>query len=137
MLSLAELGRELRRVRSVRGLSLRHVQTETEVSAATLSRIERGSTPELRVAERLAEWLGVDICAARATGAAKRIDSDAEFRRAIERYLRENRRAPEEVAHAVADALELVIALELERRSGRSKRKRQRPGAARGRPGRQ
>jgi transcriptional regulator with XRE-family HTH domain len=51
----------LRRTRKRRGLSLREAAAEIgDVSPSTLSRIERGTTPDLATLERLLDWLGLD-----------------------------------------------------------------------------
>jgi transcriptional regulator with XRE-family HTH domain len=57
-----ELLRErLRRARRQRGLSLREVADEIEVSASTLSRIEReAGTPDVPTMNRLIDWLELD-----------------------------------------------------------------------------
>jgi transcriptional regulator with XRE-family HTH domain len=57
-----ELIRErLRRARRQRGLSLREVADEIEVSASTLSRLERGTgTPDLPTLNKLVGWLDLD-----------------------------------------------------------------------------
>jgi transcriptional regulator with XRE-family HTH domain len=122
-------------------MSLRALEEETRVSAATLSRIERGRAPDLPAMERLARWLGVDVCV---RGSPDVSTSEPELARTIEGFLRTRRGLPEEVARAVAEALELVIALELRRRdpsrgaespSRTNSRKRERGRRARGRDG--
>jgi transcriptional regulator with XRE-family HTH domain len=51
----------LRRARKSKRLSLRDAAAEIgEVSPSTLSRIERGATPDLATLERLLDWLGLD-----------------------------------------------------------------------------
>ena len=57
-----ELIREkLRRARRQRGLSLREVAEEIDVSPSTLSRLERGSgNPDLPTVNKLVRWLDVD-----------------------------------------------------------------------------
>jgi len=57
-----ELIRErLRRARRQKGLSLRDVAEEIEVSPSTLSRLERGTgSPDLPTVNKLVRWLGVD-----------------------------------------------------------------------------
>jgi transcriptional regulator with XRE-family HTH domain len=53
--------RRLRRTRKDRDLSLREVAAETELSAATLSRFEKGvGNPDLPTLTALADWLGLD-----------------------------------------------------------------------------
>lgn len=57
-----ELVRErLRRARKRRNLSLRDVADEIGgISPSTLSRIERGATPDLATVNQLVAWLGLD-----------------------------------------------------------------------------
>jgi transcriptional regulator with XRE-family HTH domain len=57
-----ELVRErLRRARKRKNLSLREAADEIEdISPSTLSRIERGATPDLATLNRLLAWLGLD-----------------------------------------------------------------------------
>jgi transcriptional regulator with XRE-family HTH domain len=57
-----ELVRErLRRARKRKNLSLRDAAVEIgEISPSTLSRIERGTTPDLATVERLVSWLGLE-----------------------------------------------------------------------------
>lgn len=57
-----ELIRErLRRARRQRGLSLREVADEIDVSPSTLSRLERGTgTPDLPTVNKLIHWLELD-----------------------------------------------------------------------------
>src|SRR5690349_12435551 len=58
-ITIDELSEELRRRRDAEGLTLRDVEASTGISAATLSRIERGSTPDFDIVKRLAKWLDV------------------------------------------------------------------------------
>jgi transcriptional regulator with XRE-family HTH domain len=57
-----ELVRErLRLTRESKNLSLREAAAEIgDVSPSTLSRIERGATPDLATLDRLLDWLGLD-----------------------------------------------------------------------------
>jgi len=51
----------LRRARKSDKLSLREAAAQIgDVSPSTLSRIERGATPDLATLERLLDWLGLD-----------------------------------------------------------------------------
>src|SRR5688500_14939744 len=111
-ISVDELGQELERRRAERGLSLRQVEEETGVSAATLSRIERSSgTPDLEIIDKLARWLGVIVHAA---GGSKRgTGSDEELKRTIEVHLRANKNIPPALARNIAETFDLVMRLEL------------------------
>lgn len=51
------LSGEVALIRAAKGLSLRALAAETGVSYATLSRIERGKTPDGPTLIRLARWL--------------------------------------------------------------------------------
>jgi transcriptional regulator with XRE-family HTH domain len=55
------LGQRLRRVRAQRGLTLEKLFSETGVSVATISRIERGGSKEIDAGTlvSLCEWMGV------------------------------------------------------------------------------
>lgn len=115
--SVDQLGAELGRQRQERDLSLRDVEELTGISAATLSRIERGSTPELAVLEKLAPWLGVAVHAA---GAAPAVDTtaiktDEDLKRTIAVHLRANKKLPPQVAKAIVEGFEYVMRAEIER----------------------
>lgn len=112
-----QLGAELKRRREELGISLRAVEQVTRISAATLSRVERGSVPELSILERLAEWLGVKISAVGDEDSG--VKTDADLKRTIAVHLRANRNMSEEVARAIAESFELVMRVELERAAGR------------------
>ena len=58
-----QLGAVLKRRRGQDRLSLRQVETDVGISAATLSRIERGHRPDMDVIDKLARWLGVKVWA--------------------------------------------------------------------------
>lgn len=55
------LGQRLRRVRAQRGLTLERLFSETGVSVATISRIERGGSKEIEAGTlvSLCKWMGV------------------------------------------------------------------------------
>ena len=112
-----QLGAELKRRREELGISLRAVEQDAQISAATLSRIERGSIPDLPIIERLAQWLGVNICAAGEE--TPTIQTDEDLKRTIAVHLRANKNLPEEVAQAVVESFELVMRVELERAAAR------------------
>ncbi len=112
-----QLAAELKTRRTRLGLSLREVEIETGISAATLSRIERGSLPEVGVIEKLAKWLKVNVTAAQSDGMGVKTDED--LKRTIAVHLRANRNVSESTARAIADAFDIVmkVRLEEERRS--------------------
>ena len=61
-IDVSELGQHLRRKREVERLSLRNVARLTEVSAATLSRIENGTgVPDTQTLSKVARWLNVPL----------------------------------------------------------------------------
>lgn len=106
-----QLGATLRERRSQLGVSLRAVEQHTAISAATLSRIERGSTPDLAIIERLAAWLGVSV---HASGGAPPHDAhlvrtDADLRRTIEVHLRANKHLSSEMARALANTFDAIV----------------------------
>ena len=57
-LTLQQLGRRVLDERGGRGI--REVATEIGISAATLSRIERGHLPDIETFRKVCEWLKVD-----------------------------------------------------------------------------
>lgn len=57
-MTLQTLGRKLLEKRGERGV--RKVAAEIGVSAATLSRVERGYLPDLETFRKVCRWLGVD-----------------------------------------------------------------------------
>jgi transcriptional regulator with XRE-family HTH domain len=62
LIKVGELGHYLRRKRERDGLSLRDAARETNVSAATLSRIENESgIPDSATLARLAQWLNIPL----------------------------------------------------------------------------
>lgn len=119
-IKLEELGEELSRRRAARNVSLRDVEEETGVSAATLSRTERGSTPDLDTVEKLANWLGVVVHA----GGSQRLpaDSDEDLKRTIEVHLRANKSLSPNLARSIADSFDFVMRLELEKAAAKKKR---------------
>lgn len=110
-IGIDQLGAELRRQRAERDLNLREVERETGISAATLSRIERGSgTPDVQIIEKLAEWLGTSV---RTGGEAmSEVKTDADLKRVIAVHLRANKKLPEAVAHAIAETFAVVVSIE-------------------------
>lgn len=62
LISTSELGEAIKRRREERGLSLRDVADETDVSASTLSRIENGTgRPDADNIARLTQWLDMPV----------------------------------------------------------------------------
>lgn len=113
-LDLSELPAEIRRVRKARHLSLKDMEKETGVSAATLSRLEReAGVPEIQVIHKLATWLGVSV---RTAGKeAPTVKTDEDLNRVIAVHLRANKKLPAEVARAIIDSFEMVMKLETQR----------------------
>lgn len=119
-IELDQLGAELKRRRDEKRLSLRDVWDETKISPATLSRIERGSVvPELQIVEKLAQWLGVTVRTAGAEEAQVKTDDD--LKRVITVHLRANKKLPEVVARAIADAYDVIVRYELEQHRTKKK----------------
>lgn len=56
--ALQDLGRQVLEYRSREGLSLREAAAASGVPVATLSRIEKGRTPDLETFRRLLGWIG-------------------------------------------------------------------------------
>ena len=119
VLPLDQLGAELKRRREMLGVSLRMVEDATGISAATLSRTERGSVPDLAIMERLAAWLGVRVHAVGDERVGVRTDED--LKRTIAVHLRANKRMSEEVANTIAESFDLVMRVELAKAADRAK----------------
>lgn len=99
-------------------MSLRAVEQRTGISAATLSRVERGSMPDLVIIERLAAWLGVVVHASGATRSTESPavpQSDAELRRTIELHLRATKQMSAELARSIANSFDTVMHVEIAR----------------------
>src|SRR5437899_5194586 len=99
-----QLGAELRTRRKELGLSLRAVEQQTGISAATLSRVERGSIPEMSVIEKLAKWLKVNVSAT--DTAPPGVKTDQDLKRTIAVHLRANRKLSEKTARAIAETFD-------------------------------
>lgn len=112
-MTVDQLASELRRRRVEQDLSLRQVEEVTGISAATLSRIERGSKPEFAVITKLAHWLGVNVVAAGAETNSIRTDDD--LKKAIHVHLRAKKNLPEEVAHSIVEAFDILMQVELQK----------------------
>lgn len=102
-----QLGAALSRIRAERDKSLREIALETGVSASTLSRIERGGTPDLDVASTVAEWLGIEIVAG--APSPERATSDQEMVELFRVHLRAKKRLPASTADAIADTIQLIL----------------------------
>lgn len=112
-LAVDQLGQELRRRRTELRLSLRDVEGITGISAATLSRTERGRVPEVGVIEKLAGWLQVNVVTA---GEGKsEIRTDEDLKRTIAVHLRANKNLSESTARAIAETFDVVMQLEIHR----------------------
>jgi len=118
-LRVDQLGNELRRKRSELGLTLREAETESGISAATLSRIERGSIPEVTVIEKLAKFLDVNVQAAGEE--SQSILSDEDLKKTIFVHLRAKKKLPEKAARSIADLFDTVMRLEMDRLGKQSK----------------
>jgi transcriptional regulator with XRE-family HTH domain len=104
---IEDLGPALRQRRLERNLSLRDVEDSISVSAATLSRIERGHSPDNEVIAKLAEWLGLNVTAAGESASAVRTDEDLKNQIAV--HLRANKHLPEDVAKAIVQGFEAIM----------------------------
>jgi len=109
-----QLGAELRRRRADLGVSLRAVEQQTNISAATLSRIERGSVPDLSVIERLAAWLNVIVHASGGAPAQgeHQVRTDDDLLRTIEIHLRANKHMSEDLARSIANTFDTLVKVE-------------------------
>lgn len=118
-LTVDQLGAELKRRREREKLSLRDVEEKTGISAATLSRIERGSKPEFVVIERLSHWLEVNIVTA--GEAASSIRTDDDLKRTIAVHLRANKNLPDDVAAAIVESFDVIMQLEIQKAKARGR----------------
>jgi transcriptional regulator with XRE-family HTH domain len=116
-MTVDQLGAEIKRRREGEGLSLRDVERDTGISAATLSRIERGSKPEFAVIQRLAHWLGVNVVTAGEQASTVRTDDD--LKRTIAVHLRANKNLPDEVAAAIIESFDVIMQLEMQKAKAR------------------
>lgn len=107
-ISVEQLGPELSRIRKERGLSLRDVAGEIEISASTLSRIERGSRPDLDVVERVARYLDVSITSGAQPSITPKSDDDVVH--VVEVHLRANKRLSAQAAQSIAQTVRLILA---------------------------
>lgn len=115
-LDLHDLPAEIRRVREAKHLSLKDLEKETGVSAATLSRLERGAgVPEIQVVQKLATWLGVSVRTAGEEAQSVRTDED--LKRVISVHLRANKKLSANVARAIIDSFDVVMRIETQKAS--------------------
>lgn len=116
-MTVDQLRAELKRRRKSTGFTLRDVEHETGISPATLSRFERGSTPEFAVITRLADWLGLNVVAAGEQSSV--IQTDEDLKRTIAVHLRANKNLPEDVARAIVDSFDVIMQVELQKAKAR------------------
>jgi len=112
-LSIDQLGAELRRKRAETKMSLRDAEQKTGISAATLSRVERGGKPDVGIIEKLAAWLDVNVRAAGDETAVVKTDED--LKRTIAVHLRANKKLSETVAQAIVESFDLIMKVEVQR----------------------
>lgn len=111
----SELATRLRARRRERALSLRDAAAEIGVSAATLSRVERGDyLPERDNLFTLLRWLGVAVPAAASPAPAEPHAPGAATMEAIELHLR----ADKELSSEDADTIAQMVRLAYERLRG-------------------
>ena len=110
MITLDQLGMAVRRKRDTRRLE--DVAKEAKVSAATLSRVESGTIPTMETVRKLAEWLGVNIRAA--GGEESGITSEEDLERAVEVYLRADKKLTEGAARSIAEAVRAMMEWKVE-----------------------
>jgi transcriptional regulator with XRE-family HTH domain len=115
--SVEQLGHELRRRRKEIGMSLRDLEDTIGISAATLSRVERGRVPDVGVIEKLAAWLGVNVVAAGERNSEIRTDEDLKTTIAV--HLRANKNLSESTARAIAETFAFVMQFEIQRSKDR------------------
>jgi transcriptional regulator with XRE-family HTH domain len=104
---VSDLGRRVRRRRSALGLSLRDVEGQLGggITASSLSRIERGATPDPRNVPLLARWLELPLDLISWPGQAHEVDVDLETPDVVEVHLR----ADKNLDPAAAEALSMMF----------------------------
>jgi transcriptional regulator with XRE-family HTH domain len=108
----SELATRLRARRRERALSLRDAAAEIGVSAATLSRVERGDyLPERDNLFTLLRWLGVPVAAPPAAAPAEPHAPGAATMEAVELHLR----ADKDLSPADADTIAQMVRLAYDR----------------------
>ena len=83
------------------------------MSAATLSRIERGAIPDIDTVTKLARWLGVAVHAGGKEPRSQGTTDD--LKRTIEVHLRAKKKIPATLARSIAESFDLVMQIELEK----------------------
>lgn len=100
------LGMQLRRTRKKRGLTLQKVSDETKITIATLSRIERGGSKNLKASTlvTLSDWIGTPAkhLAGRDQPIATPKRSVGETPDIVELHLRADKKLKRETAMALA-----------------------------------
>lgn len=99
------LGEHLRLVRKERKLRLIHVHDETNISVASLSRIERGGSKELDSATlfKLCDWMKLPVEMFKSiAGLPERLRSSETTADLVELHLRADRKLDEKTADALA-----------------------------------
>jgi transcriptional regulator with XRE-family HTH domain len=104
---VSELGRRLNRRRSALGLSLRDVEGQLGggITASSLSRIERGATPDPRNVPLLANWLELPLDLISWPGQSQQEGVDLETPDVVEVHLR----ADKNLDPAAAEALSMMF----------------------------
>jgi len=110
LINVAELGEHLKRKRLSGKLSLRDVAKQTDVSAATLSRIENGhGVPDATTLARLARWLRIPLDRVVSDGSARAKQRTVIYNPSestpdiVEAHLRADRKLTPETAKALAE----------------------------------
>ena len=83
------------------------------MSAATLSRVERGAIPDIDTVTKLAHWLGVAVHAGGKEPPSRGTTDD--LKRTIEVHLRAKKKIPATLARSIAESFDLVMQIELEK----------------------
>lgn len=109
MISLDQLGGEVLEKRGDRRLE--DVVSDIGISAATLSRVERGQIPDLATVQKLAEWLDVNVKAAGTDDTG--IETEADLERAVAVYLRAKKNLPEKTARSIAKSVRFIMDYEV------------------------
>lgn len=110
-ISLRTLGNQLRQERGARGV--REVATEIGISAATLSRVERGNLPDLDTFAKVCKWLRLDPAELLGMDTERR--PDASGRVYASAHFRANKTPSPQLAKALADMILAAEDLRAER----------------------
>jgi transcriptional regulator with XRE-family HTH domain len=108
-----QLAKRVRAKRRSKGLSIRAAAAEANVSAPTLSRVERGHVPERDTLLRLARWAGVRIDPVLHEGTARTRNTavhgpDASTLEAVELHLRADKNLSRDDAEALSEMFRLA-----------------------------